>query len=141
MIPARQLESASTRPDPNPASASRRFHVPDQLLAFDDGRLEIIAIGGGLVAKGSYAPGWRWSRCAAPQLIGTRNAPAHAGLLLSGRAGLRAEAGRSLELQPGDLFQAALTPEFDLWVVGSKPAEVLYLSGVDALVRRLRGRV
>lgn len=140
MIPARQLVSASTRPDPRAIGASRRFHAPDQLLAFDDGRLEIISIGGDLVAKGCYAPGWRWSRCTAPRLVAERDAASHSGLLLSGRAGLRAGSDRWLELQAGDLFHAALTPDYDLWVVGSRPAEVLYLSGVEALVRRLRGR-
>jgi hypothetical protein len=36
---------------------------------------------------------------------------------------------------PGDFFH--IESEYDSWVVGYRPCEVLYVSGVEALVRRV----
>ena len=49
-------------------TAIKRFDRPEQLLVFDSGRLEVITVAGRTIGKGSYAPGWRWSRCAAPSV-------------------------------------------------------------------------
>lgn len=135
----RQTGRASNPSAETLALIVKRFDRPEQLLVFDSGRLEVITVGGRAIGKGSYAPGWRWSRCA------TQTAPLSGGLaepvgvVLSGQARFAAPDGEEVDLHPGDLFQTPTTTTWDEWVVGQRPCEILYLSGVEALIRRLRG--
>jgi len=121
------------------AAGVKRFDRPEQLLVFDSGRLEVITVGGKTIGKGSYTPGWRWSRCVAPSGV-TRGDPTEAvGVVLSGQARLQLHEGNELDLNPGDFFHAVIANGHDQWVVGQRPCEILYLSGVEALIRRLHG--
>src|SRR5262249_12067611 len=63
----------------------KRFDAPEHVLAFDNGRLEVIAIGDRFIGKGSYGAGWRWSVAANKTFPGDRSLD-HAGVVLSGRA-------------------------------------------------------
>ena len=110
----------------------KRFDTPERVLVFDQGRLELITVGGRAIGKGSYAPGWRWSRCAAGA---TSSRDTHMGVVLSGRVKLQLQDGSEIDLTPGDFFHVAA--EFDEWVVGYRPCEILYLSGVETLIRRV----
>jgi hypothetical protein len=113
----------------------KRFDTPERVLALDKGRLELITVGGKLFAKGSFAPGWRWSHVAGPPGRVGEAPPEHVGVVLSGRAKVLVEEDREIDLTPGDFFHIAA--EHDAWVVGYRPYEVLYLSGIEALVHRL----
>ena len=117
----------------------KRFDRPERLFAFDSGRLEVITVGGVTIAKGSYAPGWRWSRCALHDALPRGGPSEPVGIVLSGAARMALEDGSEVELKPGDFFQAALTSEHDEWVVGQRPCEILYLGGIDTLISRLHG--
>jgi hypothetical protein len=108
--------------------------VPERLLAFDHGRLELITVGGKLVGKGSYAPGWRLSQTAMAQRRAGDAPPEHVGVVLSGRAKVLI-GEREIDLTPGDFFH--VSSEYDAWVVGYRPCEVLYLSGIEVMVDRL----
>lgn len=112
----------------------KRFDSPERVLAFEHGRLEVITVGGKAIGKGSYAPGWRWSRGAGASR--TRGGPPeHVGVVLSGRIKVRLHEGEEIDLAPGDFFH--LSDEEDEWVVGYRACEVLYLSGVEALIKQL----
>lgn len=113
----------------------KRFDTPERVLALDKGRLELITVGGKVFAKGSFAPGWRWSHVAAPPARAGEAPPEHVGVVLSGRAKVLLDEDREFDLTPGDFFHIAA--EHDTWVVGYRPYEVLYLSGIEALVHRL----
>ena len=112
----------------------KRFDAPEHVLAFDNGRLEVIAIGDRFIGKGSYGAGWRWSVVANKTFPGDRS-PDHAGVVLSGRAKV-AIGEQEFNLTPGDFFHVA--SELDLWVIGARPCEVLYISGVEGLMNRFR---
>jgi quercetin dioxygenase-like cupin family protein len=56
-------------------------------------------------------------------------------VVLSGRAKILTDQGQEVDLTPGDFFHVA--SDYDSWVVGYRPCQVLYLSGVETLVRRL----
>ncbi len=116
------------------ASIVKRFDSAERVLSFEQGRLDVIMVGGRAIGKGSYAPGWRWSRVA---LAGAarRGLPEHVGVVLSGRAKVRIHGGSEIDLMPGDFFH--ITTEEDAWVVGYRPCEILYLSGVEALIQQL----
>jgi len=137
----RQTGSAS---GPIPSTLSpvvKRFDRPERLFVFDSGRLEVITVGGQAIGKGSYAPGWRWSRCAAPSPASRWGGPApeQVGVVLSGHARVVSRDGSEVDLNPGDFFHTAMTTEHDEWVVGQRPCEILYLSGVETIIRQLHG--
>jgi len=115
-------------------SIVKRFDAPERVLSFDNGRFDVITVGGRVIGKGSYGPGWRWSHAARTPARGDRP-PDHVGVVLSGRAKVSI-AEEEIELTPGDFFHVAA--EYDSWVVGYRACEILYLSGVEALVNRLQ---
>jgi hypothetical protein len=128
--------AAPWHPSEEPPLVVKRLDAPESVLAFDRGRLDLITIGGRLVGKGSYAPGWRWSNSTAPPRPG--RAPARmAGMVLAGRARLQLPGAPAVDLTPGDIFQAVA--EYDSWVVGYRACEVLYFDGIELLLDRLHG--
>jgi len=133
----RQSGSASGAATAELTASVKRFNRPEQLLVFDSGRLEVITVAGKTIAKGSYTPGWRWSRCAAPGAA-VRWGPAETvGVVLSGQARVQLHEGNEVDLHPGDFFHAVMDTGHDEWVVGQRPCEILYLSGVEGLIRQL----
>jgi hypothetical protein len=56
-------------------------------------------------------------------------------VVLTGRAKVLMHEGGEIELLPGDFFR--ITAEDDEWVVGYRPCEILYLSGVETLIKEL----
>ena len=115
----------------------KRFDAPEHVLPFENGRLEVIAVGDRLIGKGSYGAGWRWSAPANGTSLGDRSLD-HLGVVLSGRARI-AIGGNEFDLSPGDFFH--VTSELDLRVIGARPCEVLYISGVEGLMNRFgRGK-
>ena len=112
----------------------RRFDVPDTIVTFDQGRLETITVDGMVIGRGSYAPGWRWSQTAQAAGSGEPR-PEHVGVVISGRAKVVIAESEEIDLTPGDFFHIAA--EFDVWVVGQRPCEILYIKGVEYLINRL----
>jgi hypothetical protein len=115
-------------------SIVKRFDGADRVLSFENGRLEVITLGGRSIGKGSLAPGWRWSRIAARGV--EAGFPEHVGVVLSGRAKVRTHDGSETDLMPGDFFH--ITTEEDAWVVGYRPCEILYLDGVEGLIKHVQ---
>lgn len=111
----------------------KRFDDPERVLVFEQGRFEVITLAGRAIGKGSYSPGWRWSRSVAGPA--RSRLPEHAGVVLSGRAKVQMHDGQEVDLIPGDFFH--ITTEQDEWVVGYRPCEILYLSGVETLIRQV----
>ena len=60
----RQVASSSGRPESGVKLIVKRFDAPEKVLVLDKGRLELITVGGMIIGKGSYSPGWRWSHAA-----------------------------------------------------------------------------
>lgn len=117
----------------------RRFDTPDQVLAFDKGRLEVITVGRLLIGKGSYLPAWRLSQVSTvPGRVGSRAGGAYVAVVLSGRAKIVTDGQGESDLAPGDFFSS--TGGHDFWVVGYRPCEILYLAGVEALASQLGAR-
>ncbi len=117
-----------------PTSMIRRFDAPDRVVTVDHGQLEVITVGALVIGRGSYGPGWRWSQTAHVPPHAERP-PEHVGVVLSGRAKVVIEGAEEIDLTPGDFFHIAT--EFDGWVVGHRPCEVLYVNGVEQLISRL----
>ena len=83
-------------------------------------------VGALVIGRGSFAPGWRWSHTARAPSQGERP-PDHVGVVLSGRVKVVIQDSNEIDLTPGDFFHIAT--EFESWVVGHRPCEILYLNG------------
>ena len=112
----------------------RRFETPDEVRTFDKGRFEIVNIGGKVIGKATYEPGWRWSTHVAPVAGTPLCAVEHLGLVLSGRAAVSYADGTVAELSPGMLFYVPAVPH-DSWVVGDEQYVSLHLLGADHYTR------
>jgi quercetin dioxygenase-like cupin family protein len=105
-----------------PDAERKRFDAPDRRQVFLDGSERVVVeVGGALVGRGVYRPGWRWSEHVGP-LVG-RGAAAHTGYVLSGRMAVRSAGGTEIEVGAGDAFWVG--PGHDAWVVGDEPCVAL----------------
>ena len=104
----------------------RVFDAPDEVREFEHGRFELVRIGGLVVGRATYEPGWRWSLHVggSPQ---ARCQVEHVGLVLSGEAVAKMDDGREVVMREGDFFY--VPPGHDSWVVGDEPYVSLHVMG------------
>jgi hypothetical protein len=108
----------------------KRFEEPDEVRVFEKGRLEIVRIGGMVVGRASYEPGWRWAEHVSP-LAGTPLCEVeHVGMVLSGRAMAAMKDGAEVELSAGSLFHVPGAPH-DSWVIGDEPYVSIHFMGAE----------
>jgi hypothetical protein len=108
----------------------KRFETPDEVRVFEKGRLEIVRLGGQVVGRASYEPGWKWSAHVGPQTGASRCSVEHVGLVISGTATAAFDDGTVVELGPGSLFHIPAVPH-DSWVVGDQRYVFLHFLGAD----------
>lgn len=92
---------------------------PHQFL--DGSQRSVIVFKSIKIGRGTYQPGWQWSKHAGPQT--GKASQYHLGLIESGNMMIRTKDGAERELGPGDLFE--LEPGHDAWVVGEVPCVAL----------------
>ncbi|MBI2862874.1 MAG: cupin domain-containing protein [Chloroflexi bacterium] len=102
-----------------PSYEHKSMENPDETRTFEKGRVELVNIGGGTVAKLTLEPGWRWSLHVKP-IAGTEwcEAP-HFQYQVSGRLHLKMKDGTEFETGPGDVV--CLPSGHDAWVIGDEP--------------------
>ncbi len=123
-----------TSPESAHRSPVARFDTPQRTLHLEHGRLDLIAVGGRVIGKGSFGPGWRWSPVAHPR--SRPGGPAEiVGVVLSGRCRAATREAGEFDLMPGDFFH--LPVQHDLGVVGYRTCEILYLDGIESLIAAL----
>jgi hypothetical protein len=107
----------------------RAFESPDEVREFERGRFELVRIGGMVVGRATYEPGWRWSQHVGGGVGGSesRCQVEHVGLVISGRAAVLMDDGEERVMEPGHLFYVA--PGHDSWVVGDEPYVSLHFLG------------
>ena len=105
----------------------KRFDNPDETRAFPKGRYDVVRIGGLLIGRAAYDPGWKWS-----EHVGRPDAVCeveHVGLVLAGRAAVAMRSGEVYEIRAGDLFH--ILPGHDSWVLGDETYISLHFHGAD----------
>ncbi len=115
------------------AAAKRDFQSPDEVRSFEKGKLEVVKIDGGAVARFTLEPGWRWSKHVRP-IAGTEwcETP-HFQYVLSGRIHIHTKDGEDLEAGAGDVI--SLAPGHDGWVVGDEPVVVIDWTGAGGYAK------
>ena len=106
----------------------RRFEDPDELIEFEKGKFETVALGGMTIGRATYQPGWKWSVDVGPALGERYCTVEHVGMVVSGTATAAFRDGRVTEMRPGDLFLVPSEPH-DSWVVGNEPYVSLHFLG------------
>ena len=114
------------------------FATPDEVRTFPRGRLELVQIGGAMIGRAVFEPGWRWATSVQP-IAGTRSCEApHFQYHVSGVLKVVMDDGTELECRPGDI--SLLPSGHDAWVVGDEAAVVVDFQGmVDYAVGHAAG--
>src|SRR5438067_9609103 len=96
------------------------FDKPDETRQFaGHGKVDIVKLGGGVVGKGVFEPGWRWSQDVKPIAKTESCQVHHLGYVISGRMRIRMDDGTETEVGSGDVMD--IEPGHDAWVVGNEP--------------------
>ena len=89
---------------------------PDEVRQFPFGRVEIFNIGGVMMGRTTFEPGWHWAEHVKP-LTGTASCQAHrVGIVLSGTLGVRMDDGTEYVIPPGSAYD--IPSGHDGWVIG-----------------------
>jgi hypothetical protein len=113
----------------------KRFDDPDEVREMIKGRFEIVHIGGMVIGRATYEPGWKWSEHVGPHLGLTRCSVEHVGLVLEGTAvAAMDDDGRIIDLNAGSLFYIPPVPH-DSWVVGDDRYVSLHFLGAEGYAR------
>jgi len=112
---------------------SRSIDAPDETRKFQaHGQVDVVTLGDFTLGRGTFDPGWQWSKDVKPiagtDLCMTR----HTGICVSGTMTVRSDDGTEGTLSAGDVF--LLEPGHDAWTVGEEPC-VLYDTGVAAYAK------
>jgi mannose-6-phosphate isomerase-like protein (cupin superfamily) len=113
----------------------KKFSAPDEKRAFTDkGHAEILRFGGGVVGRGVFEPGWRWSTHVKP-IAGTRSCEAsHAGYVVSGRMHIAMDDGQEVDIVAGDYVE--IDPGHDAWTVGDETCVIIDVSGMESYAQQ-----
>lgn len=107
---------------------ARGFDDPDDVVAFDHGRAELIRVGSLVLGRSIHDPGWRWSTHVKPIAGTDRCEFHHVSYLLSGRIAFETRDGEVREIVAGEMVDAA--PGHDAWVLGDQPAVSIDFEGI-----------
>jgi len=117
-----QDSTASEKPE------VRAFAAPDEVREFPKGRLELVKIGGAMIGRAVFEPGWRWSTSVQP-LVQTKSCEApHFQYHVSGVLRILMDDGSAFDCKPGDV--SLLPSGHDAWVVGDDAAVVVDFQGM-----------
>src|SRR5271155_1492510 len=107
----------------------RSFDMADEVREFNNGRAEILSVGGGEVGRLVLQPGWRWSQDVKPIAKTDSCEAPHFQYHVSGRLAIRMDDGTEFVAGPGDV--TSLPSGHDAWVVGEEPVTVVDFYGAS----------
>ena len=106
----------------------KKFNKPDEVREFPKGRLELVKIGGAIVGRATFEPGWKWSTSLQP-IVKTKSCEApHFQYHVAGTLMIQMDDGKTFEAKAGDI--SLLPMGHDAWVVGDEPVVVVDFQGM-----------
>lgn len=106
----------------------KNLDSPEETRNFDKGKLDLVKIGGAMVGRAVFQPGWKWSESLKP-IAKTESCEApHFQYHVSGTIRVRMDDGTERDLKPGDV--SLLPSGHDAWVVGNEPVVVVDFQGM-----------
>jgi mannose-6-phosphate isomerase-like protein (cupin superfamily) len=114
---------------------TKSLNRPEEVRTFDKGKLELVKVGGAIVGRATFQPGWRWSESVKP-LVKTKSYEApHFQYHVSGTLRIKMDDGTEVECKAGDV---SLVPTgHDAWVVGNEPVVVVDFQGMVDYAKEL----
>jgi quercetin dioxygenase-like cupin family protein len=114
---------------------TKSLNRPEEVRTFDKGKLELVKVGGAIVGRATFQPGWRWSESVKP-LVKTKSDEApHFQYHVSGTLRIKMDDGTEVECKAGDV---SLVPTgHDAWVVGNEPVVVVDFQGMVDYAKEL----
>ena len=111
------------------------FKNPDEVRTFEKGKVELIKIGGTLVGKATFQPGWKWSLHVKP-IAKTKSCEApHFQYQVSGTMHVLMDDGTERDIKAGEV--SSLPTGHDAWVVGNEPVVVIDFQGMVDYAKQL----
>lgn len=111
-----------------PKAEHKSFGKPEEVRTFPKGKVELVKMGGAMVARATFQPGWKWSTSVKP-LVKTHSCEApHYQYHLAGVLRVRMDDGTEFDCKPGDV--SSLPSGHDAWVVGNQPVVVIDFQGM-----------
>src|SRR5204863_8565322 len=98
----------------------KSFDAPDEVRVMQNGKFEVVNLGGITIGRATYEPGWKWSENVGPSFGATRCPVEHVALVLLGTATVGFDDGRVTELHAGVLCSVPPVAH-DSWVSGDEP--------------------
>ncbi len=112
----------------------KNLNSPDETRSFPKGKLELVTIGGITFGRGTFEPGWMWSKSVKP-LVKTKSCEApHTQYHVSGHLRVRMDDGTEEEFGPGEVSH--LPSGHDAWVVGNTPVVVIDITGMKQYAKQ-----
>jgi hypothetical protein len=106
----------------------KSFCKPDEVRTFDKGKLELIKVGGSMIGRATFQPGWKWSESVKP-IAKTESCEApHFQYHASGTIRVRMDDGTERDIKAGEI---SLIPSgHDAWVIGNEPVVLIDFQGM-----------
>lgn len=107
----------------------KSLDTPEETRPFEQnaGKVELVGLEAGAVGRGTFEPGWKWSKHVKP-IAGTESCQAsHKAYVVSGRMTIAMNDGESADFGPGDVM--VCPPGHDAWVVGDEPCVIVDWNG------------
>ncbi len=106
----------------------KSFSKPDEVREFENGRVELVNMNGGVVGRIEVRPGWRWSTHVKPIAKTDWCEAPHFQSIVSGRMHVAMADGEEFEVGPGTVL--SLPARHDAWVVGNETPVTIDWEGV-----------
>jgi len=117
----------------------KTFNAPDEVRNFEKGKLDLLKIGGAVVGRGVFQPGWRWSTSVKP-IAETNSCEApHFQYHVSGVLHVVMDDRTEKDCKAGDI--SLLPRGHDAWVVGNEPVVVVDFQGMIDYAKQVKGSV
>jgi hypothetical protein len=106
----------------------KSFSKPEEVRNFPNGKVELVKVGGAMIGRAVFEPGWKWSTSVKP-LVKTKSCEApHYQYHVSGTLKVVMDDGSEFDCKAGDV---SLFPTgHDAWVVGNEPVVVVDFQGM-----------
>jgi hypothetical protein len=115
----------------------KSFNKPEEVRNFPNGKVELVKLGGAMIGRAVFEPGWKWSTSVQP-LVKTKSCEApHYQYHVSGTLKVVMDDGSEFECKTGDV---SLFPTgHDAWVVGNEPVVVVDFQGMVDYAKQVSG--
>ena len=100
---------------------------PDEIVTFENGRVDFAKVGDTTIGRGYFEPGWSWEKSIKPIAKTDSCQLPHTHYVISGRLKVALDDGTEEEFGSGDV--AYVPPGHNSWVVGNEPLVILDVSG------------